>query len=165
MTLYRKRFETPVHALKRMLSTEKMVSTMSSLAENQRSAIGTDIDFFEIGIDCCGRVFEHLGTIYVYKMPMRDTLAKFVWTNYKLHLRIEASFKELGDLASEVKVTHALWYATESDRRFWDENIERMSFDESFARITRDVLCMERIFSLPQLVREKLIELYCPLAD
>lgn len=57
-------------SLKRMLSTKSVISTTSSFAQRQAAAVGTNVKFREIGTGSIGKVFEHPGTVFVYKLPV-----------------------------------------------------------------------------------------------
>lgn len=147
--------ETPRDSLRRLLSIKSVVSTSSSFAERYQAAVGSITSFREIGTGSVGKVFEHPGTIWAYKLPLTDDTAK-LWNNYIMNRRVENSFEQLGSLAGQVEIPHAVWYAQASDGAFWDENLDR------FSRRPRDVLCIERIFPLPKPTRDSLVELYCP---
>lgn len=65
--------ETPEACLKRMLSTKSVVSTSSSFAARQHAAFESgSAAFKEIGTGSIGKVFEHPGTVFVYKLPLSD---------------------------------------------------------------------------------------------
>ncbi|KAI4113708.1 MAG: hypothetical protein LQ345_005369 [Seirophora villosa] len=151
----------PKMALKRLLSTKSVVSTSSSFAERQRAAVGTDVRFREIGTGSIGKIFEHTGTTWVYKLPIIDDTDK-LWNNYLMSQRIEASFNQLGPNAGRIEIPRASWYATSTSSGFWDMNLQRFPFTRQFPSRRRDVLAMERIFPLPKPTREQLINMYCP---
>jgi hypothetical protein len=155
----------PGVALKYMLSSKSIVSTSSSNAERQQAAIGTSVQFREIGTGSIGKVFEHPGTMLCYKLPLLDRSDK-LWNNYTIHMRVQDSFDQVqmnfptSPVAVEIPRTQ--WFANVMTRDFWDESIDRFPFDNQFARKTREVLCMERVFPLPKPIRDNLISLYCP---
>lgn len=153
--------ETPKQSLKRLLSVKSVVSTSSSFAERQRAAVGTDAAFREIGTGSIGKVFEHPGTVWAYKLPVTDDVSK-LWNDYIMNRRIENSFEQLGPLAGQVEVPRAVWYATDTTNDFWDANLDRFPFTDEFKRQRRHVLCIERIFPLPKPTRDSLVDIYCP---
>lgn len=153
--------EPPKQSLRRLLSTKSVVSTSSSFAERQQAAVGTNTAFREIGTGSIGKVFEHPGTVWAYKLPLTDDASR-LWNNYIMNRRIENSFGQLGPLAGQVEVPRAVWYAKSTTAEFWAENLDRFPFTSEFQRRRRDVLCIERIFPLPKPTRDSLVDLYCP---
>ncbi|OAA73480.1 hypothetical protein ISF_00381 [Cordyceps fumosorosea ARSEF 2679] len=138
--------KTPEARLKRLLSVRTVVSTASSFAERQQAAMGVLVDFREIGTGSIGKVFEHPGTVFAYKLPLLDDSAK-LWNNY-----IRPS-----------RDSSMLLVCSPSDRGFfWYENLHRFPNTEQFPRQPRNILCLERIFPLPKPTREALIDKYCP---
>ncbi|KAI9761003.1 MAG: hypothetical protein M1840_002157 [Geoglossum simile] len=150
--------ETPQQTLKRLLSTKSAISTSSSFAERQQAAIGVNAAFREIGTGSVGKVFEQPGTIWAFKLPLLDRTDK-LWNNYIMHLRIQASFDELGHLSGRVEVPRVAWFANESSD-FWIKHINLFPDEPTFRRQPRQVFCMERIFPLPETVRHTLIEVF-----
>lgn len=149
--------------LKRMLSLKSVVSTSSSFAQRQQEAIGTTPMFREIGTGSIGKVFEHPGTIFAYKLPVTDQYDK-LWNNYIMHKRIESSFQQLPHFDERVEIPRCFWYATPDTKSFWDKNVNYFPFTPNFPRKERHVLCMERILPLPRPIRYALIDKYCPKA-
>ncbi|KAI0485354.1 hypothetical protein GGR56DRAFT_663051 [Xylariaceae sp. FL0804] len=119
--------------LQRFLSLRSLVSTSSSAAERNQAAVGTNVPFREIGTDSIGKVFEHPGTLYVYKLPLLERSDK-IWNNYVMNQRVEVSFSKIPFCRDQVEIPRSFW----------------------------DIFCMERIFPLPLPVRDSLIEKYCP---
>ena len=152
--------ESIEQSLRRLLSIRTVVSTASSFAKRQQAAIGTTAAFREIGTGSIGKVFEHPGSVWVYKLPLTDDVFK-LWNNYIMNRRIENSFEQLGPLAGQVEIPRAAWYAKASTAEFWDANIDRFPFTDMFPRQRRDILCTERIFPLPKPTRDRLVDLFC----
>lgn len=154
--------ETPEACLKRMLSTKSVVSTSSSFAARQHAAFESgSAAFKEIGTGSIGKVFEHPGTVFVYKLPLSDDPTK-LWNNYKIHHRVKASFETLPYVDGQVEIPECFWYATSDSTAFWDENLDNFPFTQQFPKQRKHVLCMERIFPLPRPIRLALIDKYCP---
>ena len=153
--------ESPKQSLVRLLSIKSVISTTSSFAQRQQAAVGGTPAFREIGTGSIGKVFEHPGTVWAYKLPLTDDVSK-LWNNYIMNRRIEESFEQLGPLAGQVEVPRSAWYAQAETDEFWDANLDRFPFTDAFPRKRRDVLCIERIFPLPKPSRDRLIDLYCP---
>lgn len=153
--------ESTEQSLQRLLSIRSVVSTTSSFAERQLAAVGNNAQFREIGTGSIGKVFEHPGTVWAYKLPLTDDSSK-LWNNYIMNRRIEESFEQLGPLAGQVEIPRAVWYAKSTTDDFWNQNLDRFPWSNEFPCRPRDVLCVERIFPLPKPTRDGLIELYCP---
>lgn len=151
--------EDPQELLKRFLSTKSGISTTSSFAEHQQEAVGRQNAFREIGTGSIGRVFEQPGTVWALKVLLIDRTEK-LWNNYIMHLSIQRSFDTLGDLLGQVEVPRVAWFASK-DSKFWDDNLELFPDTSTFPRRPREVLCMERVFPLPEPIRHALIETFC----
>ncbi|KXX76562.1 hypothetical protein MMYC01_206643 [Madurella mycetomatis] len=153
--------DSPEKLLKRMLSVRSVVSTDLSFARRQQAAAGTKAMFREIGTASIGKVFEHPGTIFVYKLPITDQPQK-LWNNYTKHMRVYRSFKSLPYTAFQVEIPRCFWYATPSTAAFWNDYLQRFPDLPQFPRLPRHALCMERIFPLPRAIRHALVDKYCP---
>jgi len=154
--------ESPEARLTRMLSTQSVVSTASSFATRQQeAATDTSVPFREIGTGSIGKVFEHPGTVFVYKLPLSDKPEK-LWNNYVMHKRVQYSFQKLPYLEGQVEVPRCFWYGTPATSAFWNEHLERFPDTPQFPRQPRHVLCMERVFPLPQPIRHALVDKFCP---
>ena len=151
--------EEPQELLKRLLSTKSGIFTTSSFAEHQQSAIGCQTSFREIGTGSIGKVFEQPGSVWAFKALLIDRTEK-LWNNYLIHLRIQESLDTLGTLSGQVEVPRVAWFANEASK-FWDDNLEFFPDDPTFPRRPREILCMERVFPLPEPVRHALIDMFC----
>ncbi|KAJ6127563.1 hypothetical protein N7523_003175 [Penicillium sp. IBT 18751x] len=151
--------ETPQEVLHRLLSTKSAISTASSFALSRQAAIGTRAAFREIGTGSIGKVYEQPGTPWAFKMLLVDRHTK-LWNNYIMHLRIQQSFDALGETASLVEVPRVSWFANK-DSSFWDESLDLFPSELTVPRGPREILCMERVFPLPEMVRHALIDVFC----
>lgn len=120
--------ETAEACLKRMLSIKSVISTTSSFARRQQAALSATAPFKEIGTGSIGKVFEHPGTTFVYKLPLSDNPAK-LWNNYLMHQRVKQGFDSLPYVDGQVEIPQCHWYATPNTQAFWDENLDRFPFD------------------------------------
>lgn len=77
-----------------------------------------------------------------------------------MHLLIQQSFDALGTLSGQVEVFCVAWFANKSSK-FWDDNLELFPDDSTFPRRARGILCMERIFPIPEPIRHALIDILC----
>ena len=71
-----KQADSPASYLGHMLSQKSVISTTSSFANKQAQAQSEQPDFREIGTGSVGKVFEHPGTLYAYKLPLRNQYDK-----------------------------------------------------------------------------------------
>ncbi|KAK8144450.1 hypothetical protein G3M48_005782 [Beauveria asiatica] len=147
--------------LSRLLSIRSVVSTASSFAQRQQQAVGAQVDFREIGTGSIGKVFEHPGTLYAYKLPLLENSPK-LWNNYIMGLRVQDSFQSLPYFNGQVEIPRSFWFALPDTDAFWADNLHRFPDTDQFPRRPRNILCMERIFPLPKPIREALIDKYCP---
>ncbi|KAK3358340.1 hypothetical protein B0T24DRAFT_693595 [Lasiosphaeria ovina] len=95
--------ETPDIILKRMLSIRSVVPTTSSFAQRQQGEVGTSSMFREIGTGSAGKVFEHPGTIFAYKVDVSGQPDK-LWNNYDKHMRVYKSFDSVPYVADQVEI-------------------------------------------------------------
>lgn len=153
--------ENPMLALSRLLSTSTAVSTSSTLASRYQAALGSDANFREIGTGSIGRVYEQAGTVYVLKVGITDERDLRIWNNYLQHLKIAEGFAECPVGVNVVEVPHCYWYTTaDESNEFWRNSLRKFPQTPHDRRIG-PVYCLERIFPVPKIIREKLIELYC----
>ena len=97
-----------------LLSTRTVMSTSSSFTKRQQAA--AEVTTAPAPTGSIGKVFENLGTIWAYRLPLTSDVSK-LWNNY-INRRIEDSFEQLGPLAGQVEVLRAFWYAQESTNEF-----------------------------------------------
>jgi hypothetical protein len=147
--------------LHRLLSLKSVVSTASSFTQRQIAAQSEPQPFREIGTSSIGKVFEHPGTKFVYKLPLFDRTDK-IWNNYVIQKHVEDSFNGLPFVEETVMIPQAYWFGNETTTAFWDEYLERFPDTVNFPRIPRQIMAMERIFPLPKIIRNSLIDLFCP---
>ncbi|KAK4891105.1 hypothetical protein LTR27_010312 [Elasticomyces elasticus] len=151
--------------LQRLLSFRSVISTSSSLAEAQQAASGGATSFPEIGEGSIGRIFEHPGRTVCYKLPLTNDQSQYhkLFNNYRQQLIIAGSFDNFalnnpGQLI-EVTVPRAYFFATKKTTEFWDENKDM--FDWSDLPEVGQAFCMERIFPVPNPLRQLLIDRFC----
>lgn len=77
-----------------------------------------------------------------------------------MHLRIQQSFDALGETAGLVEIPRVSWFASK-DSAFWKENLDLFPNESTFPRRPREVLCMERVFPLPEKIRHALVDVFC----
>jgi hypothetical protein len=151
----------PQTALQRMLSLRSIISTTSSFAQAQQTAVGKVTNFREIGKGSIGVVYEHPGTIRCYKLPLLDDPSK-LWNNYTMQTAIQEAFaKARNSLDVAARIPEMFWYANDKTSGFWDENLSKFPFTTVFPEKPRHALCMERILPLPRPLRHLLVDQYC----
>jgi hypothetical protein len=147
--------------LRRMLSLRSTISTTSSFAERQQTAVGKVSNFRQIGKGSIGAVFEHPSTNKCYKLALLDNCNK-IWNNYQIHTEVYEAFAKAETYINvAVRVPQMFWYANEQISGFWDENLHKFPFTKEYPEKRHNALCMERILPLPRLLRHLLIEKYC----
>lgn len=151
--------ESSQDLLRRLLSTKSVISTASSFAESQQAAIGSRAPYREIGVGSIGRVFGQSGSPWAFKVLLLDRTEK-LWNNYLMHRRVQETFDFLGETAGSVEIPRIAWFA-DKNSRFWDDNLSLFPDEATFPRRPREVLCMERIFPLPEKIRHAIIDVFC----
>ncbi|KAH6632542.1 hypothetical protein F5144DRAFT_621293 [Chaetomium tenue] len=142
--------------LEERLGQEEALETPELLLKRiQQAAVGTKSMFREIGTGSIGKVFEHPGTVFVYKVPVAGQPDK-LWNNYEKHMRVYQSFKTVPYVSDQVEIPRCFWYANPDTESFWNEHLERFPDLPHFSRVPRHIICMERIFPLPRPIRHAL---------
>ncbi|KAI9868494.1 MAG: hypothetical protein M1813_005938 [Trichoglossum hirsutum] len=149
--------QDPKTKLKRLLSINSIISTSSSFAERQQAAVGTETTYRHIGRGTCGTIFEIPGTTFALKVAKTNSVA--LWNDFKMHTRVLSQFNNLPKINSEIHVPYCHWFAGATDNEWWGESLERFPKEHQFRN---NVLCCERILPIPKIIRESLIDEYCP---
>jgi hypothetical protein len=149
----------PKLTLKRFLSVRSVVWTSSSFAKRQQTAVGTRSEFRSIGAGTCGRVYEVPGTADVFKVahfPGKET--DRLWNDYKTHVKVSKQFEDFGRGNIKVQVPRHKYFVGMHDEVWWPENLDR------FPNLSTpsNLLATERILPLTKMIRESLIDMYCP---
>ena len=145
--------DTPVDKLKRYLSIKSVMSTTSSFAERQEAAAeAASQTYRQIGVGTCGKIFEQTGTTKIFKQAIADNGA--LWNDYKMHTHVSESFSNF-DL--EIMIPKVYYFVGPRDHDWWEEHGE--NFPDA---VSRKILCAERILPLPKIIREAVIDTYCP---
>lgn len=85
-----------------------------------------------------------------------------LWNDFKQHVAIHEAilFAFLKEIDLDVHVPMPLQYRNQDDTKWWDRN--RAKWPNSALREPTDLLVSERIMPLPQIIRQSLIQFYCP---
>ncbi|KAJ5180686.1 hypothetical protein N7492_003896 [Penicillium capsulatum] len=135
------------------------ISIDKPLEAERRRGLSKQTVFDEIGVGSVGKVFGQLASPWAFKVLLLDRTEK-LWNNYIMRLRIQYSFDALGEMAGLVEVPRVAWFADKSST-FWEENLDLFPDESTFPRRPREVLCMERVFPLPEKIRHALIDVFC----
>jgi hypothetical protein len=152
----------PKLTLKRFLSVRSVVSTSSSFAERQQTAVGTISKHRRIGAGTCGTIFEIPRTALILKVakhPGKST--DQLWNDFQIHWKVTETFDKIGRENIGVHVPRQESFIGSTDTVWWDSNAHR--FPEAHQMVS-NVLCAERILPLLKPIRESLVEQYCPEA-
>lgn len=148
--------KSPKDVLRRMLSHNPIESKNPSFTtKEQKEPARPSEPYRVIGRGACGTIFDQTGFGSVFKHatnPSPDEL----WNDCTVHVAVAEALGSL-DLQIQVPVCHYFVLATDSE--WWDSHLEK--FPARF-QIPSHVLCTERIQPLPSVVRNALIDLYCP---
>ncbi|RKU48738.1 hypothetical protein DL546_000910 [Coniochaeta pulveracea] len=145
--------------LRRMLSIGSVVSTSSSAAErhNKAQRDGQN-DFRKIGAGACGAVFAQDGKSIVVKLAKASD--RDLWNDYVMHTRIATELDRF--VINGLKVPACYYFVPQEHTEFFDRYPGLMSAANGILNLPTAALLTERILPLPQVVREKLIQKYCP---
>jgi len=150
----------PKQLLRRMLSVHTIVSTSSSWATKQQSAVGESLAFRKIGFGLTGVVFDNLGSVSAMKVA-RDARygCEMLWNDYKMQCKVYEAFAKAGEL--EVRVPKPFAYMNQGlddiCKTWWMDNAKRF-LDNTSITTPSDLIEMERISPLPKITRAALIE-------
>jgi hypothetical protein len=155
--------------LQRWLSIRSVVSTSSSNAIRQQEVVfNSNLQVFRsIGKGFCGQVYEKLGTNRVYKRELNPG-PEMLWNDYKWHTCIygaifsgnfENEEKAIDNLPM-IRVPQVYAFITQDSQDWWKQNGEK--FSNIAPRAMTCLLETERIQTLPKVVRQAIITVYCP---
>lgn len=115
----------------------------------------------KIGFGQCGIIFDYPEENSVFKLA-RPHFSSALLNDFSVHQRVYRTFREQRHrLACHVPIPHS--HITEGDNKWWSAN-ESSFPQESIAdvQLPASVLISQRIPSAPAIVRNALIDLYCP---
>jgi hypothetical protein len=155
--------------LQRWLSIKSVISTSSSNAIRQQEAVfNSNFQVFRsIGKGFCGQVYEKLGTNRVYKRDLNPG-TEMLWNDYKWHTCIygaitSGNFENEGKVINNlpmIRVPQVYAFITNDSQDWWKQNGEK--FSNIAPRTMTCLLETERIQTLPKVVRQAIITVYCP---
>lgn len=158
--------ESPADILQYSISTRSVISTSSSFAQRYQQAAEDDElqKFKPIGAGSCGTVLEWTGTTQVVKHEKRTTMISEklkLWNDYLMHTKILEAFATASrmNLDCEIRIPHCYAYVNDADTNWWNDNSDRFPQD---LQAPTNLLFTERILPVPAIMRQALIEEFCP---
>lgn len=152
--------------LKRWLSTRSVLSTTSSNAIRQEEAAEDEgkQTFDSIGKGRCGEVFDEVGKGKVLKRAHSPQNLE-LWHDYETHALVKRHLTFTFEVhpGLDLHVPKVYNYITKDRYEWWAEN--RSKWPRTSLREPTDLLETERILPLPRLVRETLIDHFCPASQ
>jgi len=147
----------PGEKLLHMFSTGAEISTTSSFASLMQESVGRNGIYRSIGAGTCGKVFEQLGSIFALKVSKYDNNS--LWNDYQMHTRIVNGFSGLEQL-KDLHIPRVFYFVNSNDEEWWMEHEGK--FPAEPQENHHNVLCTERILPLPKVIRNTLIDEFCP---
>ncbi|KAH9904391.1 hypothetical protein F4778DRAFT_732310 [Xylariomycetidae sp. FL2044] len=149
---------SPQVTLQRYLSVKSILSTTSSTAQQQQEAAEEQQlpPLEEIGKGFCGVVFNIRGTGKVVKRAM-GVKAHQLNADFRCHLKAFDTHKKM----ESVIVPAPYRFVEAEDCTAWQSE-QGAFFANMIYREPACLLISERIFPLPKLIRESLIDIFCP---
>ncbi|KAJ5893658.1 hypothetical protein N7495_005349 [Penicillium taxi] len=148
--------------LSHLLSIRPEVSTSSFVEQQQQAANPLDLPprLRLIGYGTCGKVFSRDDSTIVLKAALVQS--DQLWNDYIMGTAVCEAFDRHPKISVHVPRPH---YFIDSTKSGEEENIWWANNDSHFPKavdIPSDVLSIEKIPPLPHVIRNKLIEKYCP---
>ncbi|KAH6889500.1 hypothetical protein B0T10DRAFT_404344 [Thelonectria olida] len=116
-----------------------------------------NIGFRKIGFGQCGFVFERPGWEFVSKVS-RPGFGDALWSDFYQHLKVWECFR---DRSLDCRVPAVHGYVPQEDTAWWAEKLHNFPSTSGF-QMPSNALLTKRILPLPKIVREALIDSYCP---
>ncbi|KAL1633539.1 Class II abasic (AP) endonuclease [Diplodia intermedia] len=145
--------------LGRLLSTRSMISTSSSFAEQQHTAVDGQATYRLIGWGACGVIYAQDGSSLVLKLAKTDD--QQLWTDYLMNTRAWEALARIPEVSEEIHIPQPSFYVPKSEQGWWKRNQDMFPTADSPVHLPTAVLCSERILPLPSEIRNKLIEKFC----
>ncbi|KAF4864970.1 hypothetical protein CGCSCA1_v014078 [Colletotrichum siamense] len=149
---------TTVDTLQRYLSVRSVLSTASSSAVAQEEAKDKGVPFHDIGEGFCAIIYDIPGTGKVVKIA-KPNKQNELWTDFGAHLSIYEASKSSDALFC---VPRPAYYVAAKDVMDWLKEHKQQLPKGVGTSEPNDMLCSERIMPLPKLIREALIDVFCP---
>ncbi|EFQ33763.1 uncharacterized protein GLRG_08907 [Colletotrichum graminicola M1.001] len=148
----------PTVALQRYLSVNSILSTKSSFAIRQQEATDKDFPLEIIGEGFCAMVYDlpSSGRAIKAGKPKKDAE---LWNDFVAHVKIWEAAKNNTSFC----VPRPSYYVLAKDIADWMVAHRReVNNKTGFKSLPDDILVMERIMPLPRVIRQALVEVFCP---
>ncbi|GKT48247.1 uncharacterized protein ColSpa_08428 [Colletotrichum spaethianum] len=150
--------DTPTVTLQRYLSVNSVLSTKSSFAIRQQEATEKDFPLEIIGEGFCAIVYDfpRSGRAIKAARPQKDT---DLWNDFVAHCRIWEATKNNTSFC----VPRPSYFVLGQDISAWMiEHRREIKTQTEFKSIPSAILLSERIMPLPRVIRQALVEVFCP---
>ena len=145
---------TPEEHLSTLLSNKQPLS--SSTNQHVRPTPDDDPKHRCIGAGSCGVIYECTGSTMAFKLARNDNPQ--LWSDYKTHARVLASFNTNADLTAAIHVSTCHLFIRPDDADYWADNLPNYPAEVHATK----TLCTERIHPLPRPIRDALVAAYAP---
>lgn len=148
------------NSLSKVLGPNSFVQAPSNLPKLLVTTEASDrIRYRTIGFGQCGIIFERPGYDYVLKVA-RPFFEDSLWNDFICHLQIWRAFESQN---LSCRVPRPFSYVTKTNANWWNETMPLLdgTWRGSFP-LPAMTLVSERIIPLPSIVRQVLIDEYCP---
>ncbi|KAK2061814.1 hypothetical protein LY76DRAFT_507144 [Colletotrichum caudatum] len=150
--------DTPTVALQRYLSVNSILSTKSSFAIRQQEAADKQFPLEVIGEGYCAIIYDLPSSGRAIKAARRQKDAE-LWNDFVAHVQIWEATKN----NTSFFVPKPSYYVINEDIAAWMIAHRReVNSQTGFKSEPIDILVMERIMPLPRIIRQALVEVFCP---
>ncbi|KAK2032260.1 hypothetical protein LX32DRAFT_710799 [Colletotrichum zoysiae] len=150
--------DKPTVTLQRYLSVNSILSTKSSFAIRQQEASEKHIPLEVIGEGFCAIVYDLPSSGRAIKAARRQKETE-LWNDFVAHVNIWEAAKN----NTSFFVPKPSYYVVYEDIAAWMiAHRHEVSSQTGFKSEPTDILVMERIMPLPRVIRQALVEVFCP---
>ncbi|KAJ9216074.1 hypothetical protein DTO166G4_2318 [Paecilomyces variotii] len=155
---------SPETILTRVLSPQSITSTASSFAAFHQSHQHVAVTYRVIGFGQCGLVFERPGRGFVVKVA-KPAYEEALWADFTAHHQVRQAFEQYQQQHNqdmECHVPKVFSYVPKTNQTWWELNSPFFAEVHESVPLPAMALITERIFPLPKIARQALINKYCP---
>ncbi|KAK3385677.1 zinc finger protein-domain-containing protein [Podospora didyma] len=129
-------------------------------------ALGLEnIGFRKIGFGQCGLIFERPGFIHVVKVA-RPGFADALRTDFVVHNKVFSAFHQDNHDNAQCRIPNVYYFIERNDKSWWDAHGHLFSASNTASTASFPLpafaVLSERILPLPKMVRQCLINTFCP---
>ncbi|KAK2038605.1 hypothetical protein LZ31DRAFT_532958 [Colletotrichum somersetense] len=153
--------DKPTVALQRYLSVNSILSTKSSFIIRQQEASEEHLPLEVIGEGYCAIIYDLPNSGRAIKAARRQKEAE-LWNDFAAHVKIWEATKS----NTSFFVPRPSYYVVYEDIAAWMiAHRDEVNSQTGFKSEPTDILVMERIRPLPRVIRQALVEVFCPLSQ